>query len=56
MSNLSNFVNNIFSPDKFDLIIPSSTRNINAIYQTKEILIKLSWENDFLSVILITKI
>lgn len=51
MSNFSNIFNSFFSNENFKNLLPSYSRNINVIYQTKQILNKISWNNDFQTVI-----
>lgn len=52
MSNFGNMIQGIFSNDNFKNLLPSHSRNVNVMYQTKEIINKLSWTNDFLPVII----
>jgi len=51
MSNFSNILQGVFSNENFKNLLPSHSRNVNIMYQTREIINKLSWTSDFLPVI-----
>ncbi len=50
MSNIGSFLQGVFSNDNFKKLLPSYSRNVNVMYQTKDIISKLSWNNDFFPV------